>query len=75
MLKFCDDLRNGVESLLLLGIGINPDKSEASEFNKGKCQSLKDFIERKLYAKIELDPHVLSTKLDPKSCRILTNNL
>ncbi|CDW74715.1 UNKNOWN [Stylonychia lemnae] len=75
-LRFCEDLRQSVESLLLLGIAINPDDSqEVSLADRSKHQALRDYVERKLITKIHLDKHVLITKSHPKTCKIMNREL
>ncbi|TNV86324.1 hypothetical protein FGO68_gene2054 [Halteria grandinella] len=76
-LRLCEDLRQGIESLLLLGIGLNPQQTPTpfAEATKTKQQAFKDYIEKKLCAKIELDKHVLTRKLDVEECRVLTRDL
>jgi len=63
-----------VESLLLLGIGLNPDDKSTSyrEANTINDQALRDYIDKKLIAKIEFAEHVIPTKLTASACRIMT---
>ena len=37
---------------------------------KGKFKALKDYIEKKIVSKIELDKHVLDSKFNPSKCLI-----
>ena len=71
-LRLCEDLRQAIESLLLLGIGLNPEEDGTyADHTYTKTQCLKDYIDKKLIAKIELDPHILGSKLSFDECRII----
>ena len=63
--------------MLLLGIGLNPDK-DASTYRgstKDKVKALRDYIDKKLVAKVELDEHMLGAKLSTDGCRICTRDM
>ena len=76
-LRLCEDLRQAIESLLLLGIGLNPQENEEShrDSRKAKIRALKDYIDRKLVAKVELDKHVIEDRLSAEHCRIITRDV
>lgn len=75
-LRLCEDLRQSIESLLLLGIGLSPqDESTFSENQRDKRKMLSDYIEKKLVAKVELDQHVIEKRVNPEVCRIFTKDL
>eukprot|EP00347_Sterkiella_histriomuscorum_P007147 403350089 len=75
-LRFCEDLRQSVESLLLLGIAINPDDSqEQVKVDRSKYQQLRDYVEKKLVCKVRLDKHMIVTKTSSKQCKILNQEL
>jgi len=56
---------------------LNPEEegTHHSDHTNTKTQCLKDYIDKKLIAKIELDPHILGQRLSFDECRIVDRSV